>query len=81
MGDEPEESLQLLWKAINIFRCFRNNYESQREKLANNVKHAPWDFPSSMIFERFDRGFHRMLQLEVRLYLRFLGSSFMVVDF
>lgn len=34
--------------------------------MADHVKHAPWDFPSAMIFTRFNQFLNRMLQLEVR---------------
>ncbi|XP_051263753.1 dynein axonemal heavy chain 11 isoform X2 [Dicentrarchus labrax] len=51
-------------RVIKIFRCFRDSYQTQRERLANHVKHAPWDFPSAMIFARFNQFLNRMLQLE-----------------
>lgn len=53
-------------RVIQVFRCFRDSYQTQRERLANHVKHAPWDFPSAMIFARFNQFLNRMLQLEVR---------------
>lgn len=65
--EDPEESLQMVRMVIQVFRCFRDSYQTQRERLANHVKHAPWDFPSAMIFARFDQFLSRMLQLEVGL--------------
>ncbi|XP_032374898.1 dynein heavy chain 11, axonemal isoform X1 [Etheostoma spectabile] len=64
LREDPEERLQMLKKVIQVFRCFRDSYQTQRERLANHVKHAPWDFPSDMIFARFNQFFNRMLQLE-----------------
>lgn len=66
--EDPEESLQMVRMVIQVFRCFRDSYQTRRERLANHVKHAPWDFPSAMIFARFNQFLSRMLQLEVGLY-------------
>nr|XP_020468391.1 dynein heavy chain 11, axonemal-like isoform X3 [Monopterus albus] len=62
--DEPEEGLQMVKRVIKIFRSFTDSYQTQREKLSSHVKHAPWDFPSAMIFARFNQFLNRMLQLE-----------------
>ncbi|KAM7383622.1 hypothetical protein PAMP_003257 [Pampus punctatissimus] len=62
--EDPEESLQMVKMAIKVFRCFRESYQTQRERLANHAKHAPWDFPSAMIFARFNQFLNRMLQLK-----------------
>ncbi|XP_047455882.1 dynein axonemal heavy chain 11 [Mugil cephalus] len=64
LRDDPEESLQMVKMVIKVFRCFKDSYQTQRERLASQVKHAPWDFPSAMIFSRFNQFFNRMLQLE-----------------
>ncbi|KAG7242136.1 hypothetical protein INR49_024182, partial [Caranx melampygus] len=64
LREDPVESLQMVKKVIQVFRCFRDSYQTQRERLANHVKHAPWDFPSAMIFARFNQFLNRMLQLE-----------------
>ncbi|XP_069552287.1 dynein axonemal heavy chain 11 [Brachyistius frenatus] len=61
---DTEESLQMVSRVIKAFRSFRDCYQTQRERLANQVKHAPWDFPSAMIFSRFNQFFNRMLQLQ-----------------
>lgn len=55
-------------RVIKVFRCFQDSYLTQRERLANQVKHASWDFPSAMIFVRFNQFLNRMLQLEVSSY-------------
>lgn len=66
--EDPDESLQMVRMVIQVFRCFRDSYQTQRDRLANHVKHAPWDFPSAMIFARFNQFLSRMLQLEVGFY-------------
>ncbi|KAM9852522.1 dynein axonemal heavy chain 11 [Aulostomus maculatus] len=62
--EDPEESLEMVKTVIKVFRCFRENYQTQRERLANHAQHAPWDFPSAMIFTRFNQFLNRVLQLE-----------------
>ncbi|GAA6224990.1 dynein heavy chain 11, axonemal-like isoform X1 [Lates japonicus] len=64
LREDPVESLKMVKRVIQVFRCFRDSYQTQRERLANHVKHAPWDFPSAMIFARFNQFLNRMLQLE-----------------
>ncbi|KAM9310019.1 dynein axonemal heavy chain 11 [Pholidichthys leucotaenia] len=64
LREDLEESLKMVKVVIKVFRRFRDSYQTQRERVANQLKHAPWDFPSAMIFSRFDRFFDRMLQLE-----------------
>ncbi|XP_067457869.1 dynein axonemal heavy chain 11 isoform X1 [Thunnus thynnus] len=64
LREDPEESLQMVKMVIKVFRCFRESYQTQRERLANHAKHAPWDFPSAMIFAHFNQFLNRMLQLE-----------------
>ncbi|KAI9536522.1 hypothetical protein NQZ68_032317 [Dissostichus eleginoides] len=64
LREDPEESLTMVKRVIKVFRCFKDSYQTQRERLAHHVKHAPWDFPSAMICARFNQFFNRMLQLE-----------------
>ncbi|KAL6109087.1 dnah11 [Pungitius sinensis] len=64
LREEPEESQQMVKRVTQVFRCFRECYQTQRERLANHVKHAPWDFPSAMVFVRFDQFLDRIQQLE-----------------
>ncbi|XP_042345657.1 dynein axonemal heavy chain 11 [Plectropomus leopardus] len=64
LREDTEESQQMVKSVIKVFRCFRDSYQTRRERLANHVKHAPWDFPSAVIFARFNQFFNRMLQLE-----------------
>ncbi|XP_068613056.1 dynein axonemal heavy chain 11 [Brachionichthys hirsutus] len=64
LKEDTEEIMQKVRKVIKVFGCFRDSYQIQRKRLANHVKHAPWDFPSAMIFSHFNQFLNRMLQLE-----------------
>uniref|UniRef100_A0A672ZPD5 Dynein, axonemal, heavy chain 11 n=1 Tax=Sphaeramia orbicularis TaxID=375764 RepID=A0A672ZPD5_9TELE len=64
LREDTEESLQMVKRVIKVFGCFKDSYQTQREMLANQVKHVPWDFPSAMIFSRFNQFLNRMQQLE-----------------
>lgn len=75
LREDPEESLQMVEKVMKVFSIFKENYQALRERLANQVKHAPWDFPSDMIFSCFNGFFNRMLQLKVRSCFCFSYSS------
>ena len=66
LREDTEEGLEKVRAAMKVFRCFRHCYQAQREKLACQVTHALWDFPSSIVFGRFDRFLKRLLQLEVK---------------
>uniref|UniRef100_A0A3Q1GSB8 Dynein heavy chain tail domain-containing protein n=1 Tax=Acanthochromis polyacanthus TaxID=80966 RepID=A0A3Q1GSB8_9TELE len=76
LREDPEESLQMVQMVIKVFTCFKDSCQSQREKLANQVKLPPWDFPSALIFSRFNQFFNRMLQLEVRSDFGFILQGF-----
>ncbi|XP_061675536.1 dynein axonemal heavy chain 11 isoform X2 [Syngnathoides biaculeatus] len=62
--EEPEEDLHMVKRVIKFFRSFKKSYQSQRERLGSHARHAPWDFPSVMIFTRFNNFLNRMFQLE-----------------
>uniref|UniRef100_A0A667Y5V4 Dynein axonemal heavy chain 11 n=1 Tax=Myripristis murdjan TaxID=586833 RepID=A0A667Y5V4_9TELE len=57
LREDAEEGLQRIKRVVRVFKCFRESYHTQREKLASKVKHAPWDFPSAMVFTRFNHYF------------------------
>ncbi|KAJ8415860.1 hypothetical protein AAFF_G00404170 [Aldrovandia affinis] len=65
---ETEEALEQVQLAVGLFRCVKETFWIYREKLASYVNsgegHLPWDFPSSMVFARFDHFLARLLQLE-----------------
>ncbi|XP_028983813.1 dynein axonemal heavy chain 11 isoform X2 [Betta splendens] len=64
LREDAEESLQMVKNVIKVFRHFTDCYQTQRMRLASHVKHAPWDFPSVMVFARFNQFLNRMQQLE-----------------
>ncbi|XP_061771898.1 dynein axonemal heavy chain 11 [Nerophis ophidion] len=64
LREDPDEGVQMVTRVIQVFRCFTESYQSQRERLANHSKNAPWDFSSAMIFTRFNFFLNRMQQLE-----------------
>ncbi|XP_030605544.1 dynein heavy chain 11, axonemal [Archocentrus centrarchus] len=64
LREDPEESLQMVKRVIKVFRCFKDSYQTQRERLTSQVKRTPWDLPSAVIFSRFNQFFNRMQQLE-----------------
>ncbi|KAF7226011.1 axonemal-like [Nothobranchius furzeri] len=66
---DPEESLQMVKRVIKALSVFKQCYQTQKERLANQDKSTPWDFPAAMIFSHFSQFFRRMLQLEVRSHL------------
>ncbi|KAM3873375.1 dynein axonemal heavy chain 11 [Diretmus argenteus] len=61
LREDTEEGLQKVKKVVRVFRCFRESYQIQSEKLSSR---APWDFPSAMVFTRFNQFLNRVLQLE-----------------
>ncbi|RVE62582.1 hypothetical protein OJAV_G00158270 [Oryzias javanicus] len=64
LSEDLEESLHMVRGVMKVFSCFKKNYLSQRERLANQVQHTPWNFPFGMIFSRFNQFSNRLLQLE-----------------
>ncbi|XP_030637015.1 dynein heavy chain 11, axonemal [Chanos chanos] len=68
LREEAEDSLEKLQKVESIFRCFRDTFQMYREKVSGLVnsgesKHC-WDFPTVLVFSRFDSVFARVLKLE-----------------
>ncbi|KAG5856708.1 hypothetical protein ANANG_G00010770 [Anguilla anguilla] len=65
---ETEEALEHVQVAVVLFRCVKETFWMYREKLPSYVNsgegYLPWDFPSSMVFARFDHFLTRLLQLE-----------------
>ncbi|XP_071372237.1 dynein axonemal heavy chain 11 isoform X2 [Centroberyx affinis] len=64
LREDADEGLQRVKRVVRVFRCFRESYQTQREKLGRHMKNAPWDFPSAMVFTRFNLFLNRALQLE-----------------
>ncbi|XP_043973511.1 dynein axonemal heavy chain 11 isoform X1 [Gambusia affinis] len=62
--EDTEESLLMIKKVVKAFRCVRESYQAQKEKLARQKRYPPWDFPSAMAFSRYNQFMNRLLQLE-----------------
>lgn len=67
---ELEEGLERVQMVVQMFRCFKKIYSLYVEKVAlaarNSERIQIWDFPSSLIFFRFDNVLERLLYIEVR---------------
>ncbi|KAM4600952.1 dynein axonemal heavy chain 11 [Polymixia lowei] len=64
LREDTEEGLRRVKKVVRVFRCFRQSYQTQKEKLSSHGKYTPWDFPSAMVFTRFNQFLNRVLQIE-----------------
>ncbi|XP_037532275.1 dynein heavy chain 11, axonemal [Nematolebias whitei] len=64
LREDQEEILQMVKKVLKVLNCFKESYQTQKERLANQENHTPWDFPAAVIFSHFSPFFNRMLQLE-----------------
>ncbi|KAM4735000.1 dynein axonemal heavy chain 11 [Anableps anableps] len=62
--EDIEESLLMIKRVVKAFQCFRESYQTQKEKLAKQERFPPWDFPSDLAFSCFSQFMNRMLQLE-----------------
>uniref|UniRef100_A0A672KMK0 Dynein heavy chain tail domain-containing protein n=1 Tax=Sinocyclocheilus grahami TaxID=75366 RepID=A0A672KMK0_SINGR len=65
---ETENGLEKLETVVGVFRCVRETFKAYRQKVAALASHysAPkcWDFPSALVFSRFDDFLARVLQLK-----------------
>ncbi|XP_056142990.1 dynein axonemal heavy chain 11 [Lampris incognitus] len=62
LGEDTEEGLQRIKKVVRVLESFREGYQSQRQKLSSTD--ASWDFPSALVFTRFDQFLNRVVQIE-----------------
>ncbi|KAK7886266.1 hypothetical protein WMY93_025887 [Mugilogobius chulae] len=69
LKEDTKESLQMIQRTVDIFHSFKESYQTQREHLAGSRSHAPWDFPSAMIFTRFNKFLNRLHQIEDALQI------------
>uniref|UniRef100_A0AAY5EZT2 Dynein heavy chain tail domain-containing protein n=1 Tax=Electrophorus electricus TaxID=8005 RepID=A0AAY5EZT2_ELEEL len=65
---ETEETLEKLQIVVKLLRCFKDTYHTYREKVtawasAKGI-HKWWDFPSALVFTRFNCFLARVLMLE-----------------
>ncbi|XP_053089780.1 dynein axonemal heavy chain 11 isoform X1 [Pangasianodon hypophthalmus] len=65
---ETEETLEKLQAVMKLIRCFKETFHTYREKVATWASSRGirkcWDFPSALVFSRFDCFTARVLQLE-----------------
>ncbi|XP_016337659.1 dynein heavy chain 11, axonemal [Sinocyclocheilus anshuiensis] len=65
---ETEDGLEKLQTVMGVFRCVRETFKTYRQKVAALASHycTPkcWDFPSALVFTRFDGFLARVLQLK-----------------
>ncbi|XP_077065347.1 dynein axonemal heavy chain 11 [Siphateles boraxobius] len=68
MKEETEDALEKLQTVVGVFRCVRETFKTYRQKLAALASHYStakcWDFPSALVFTRFDGFLARALQLK-----------------
>ncbi len=54
---------------VGVFRCVRETFKKYRQKVSALASHYStpkcWDFPSALVFTRFDGFLARVLQLKV----------------
>ncbi|XP_072570592.1 dynein axonemal heavy chain 11 isoform X2 [Paramormyrops kingsleyae] len=65
---ELEEGVERVQRTIHIIRCFKQSFHLHREKISQYYPKGeevkPWDFPSSLVFQRTDRILERLLMIE-----------------
>ncbi|KAK3551295.1 hypothetical protein QTP70_013939, partial [Hemibagrus guttatus] len=65
---ETEETLEKLQVVMKLIQCFKETFNTYREKVASWASSRGirkcWDFPSALVFSRFDCFTARVLQLE-----------------
>uniref|UniRef100_A0AAV2MDL9 AAA+ ATPase domain-containing protein n=1 Tax=Knipowitschia caucasica TaxID=637954 RepID=A0AAV2MDL9_KNICA len=64
LREDTEESFHMVQKAINVFHSFKEYYHAQRLHLADSRSPVPWDFPSALVFARFNKFINRLQQIE-----------------
>ncbi|KAM4626866.1 dynein axonemal heavy chain 11-like [Discoglossus pictus] len=65
---ELEEGLERVQQTIHIFKSFKKVFSDCKEKMAYNSTNMDnvkkWDFPSNLVFDRFDSILERLLYIE-----------------
>ncbi|XP_078083834.1 dynein axonemal heavy chain 11 [Mustelus asterias] len=65
---EIEEALEKVQLTIHVLKSFKNCFHQHRLKLFQYYSHTTevkhWDFPTQMVFARFDRFLDRLLKIE-----------------
>ncbi|KAL7890701.1 hypothetical protein AOLI_G00001770 [Acnodon oligacanthus] len=68
---ELEEGVERVQRAIHVFQVFKRTFQQYRDRLSPKGPYsqlgravAPWDFPSSLVFQRIDCIMERLLMIE-----------------
>ncbi|XP_053327234.1 dynein axonemal heavy chain 11-like [Spea bombifrons] len=65
---ELEEGLERVQQTVKMFHSFKNTFTIYKDKIscqaASNKSIKVWDFPSNLVFFRFDRILERLLYIE-----------------
>ncbi|KAM4697873.1 dynein axonemal heavy chain 11-like [Rhinophrynus dorsalis] len=65
---ELEEGLERVQQTVVMFKSFKKMFSIYKEKLAHNSENTDgvkmWDFPSNLVFSRFDSILERLLYIE-----------------
>ncbi|KAJ6660744.1 hypothetical protein lerEdw1_017370 [Lerista edwardsae] len=65
---ELEEGMEKIKQTIRIFRTFKKTFFTYQEQMvcehSNEASVKPWDFPSHLVFSRFDKILQRLLYIE-----------------
>ncbi|KAL7826037.1 hypothetical protein SRHO_G00337750 [Serrasalmus rhombeus] len=68
---ELEEGVERVQRAVQVFQVFKRTFQQYRDRLSLKGPYSrpgraitPWDFPSSLVFQRIDRIMERLLMIE-----------------
>ncbi|KAG9349499.1 hypothetical protein JZ751_027944, partial [Albula glossodonta] len=65
---ELEEGVERVQQTIQVIKSFKRTFHQHREKISQYYQGAgevkPWDFPSSLVFQRADCILERLLMIE-----------------
>ncbi|KAI1899527.1 hypothetical protein AGOR_G00062710 [Albula goreensis] len=65
---ELEEGVERVQQTIQVIKSFKRTFHQHREKISQYYQGAgevkPWDFPSSLVFQRTDCILERLLMIE-----------------
>ncbi|XP_009290539.2 dynein axonemal heavy chain 11 isoform X1 [Danio rerio] len=68
LKSETEDALEKIQTVLGVFGCVRETFKTYRQKVAALTNHYSsakcWDFPSALVFTRFDSILARVLQLK-----------------
>ena len=66
---ELEEGVERVQTVVSTLQSFKRLFHAQRQRVSQYYQPGqevqPWDFPSSLVFQRTDRVLDRLLKIEV----------------